>query len=82
MKVTPLSLSVMSSGEKMELMLFTGGKGIETVGRDIIRRRIETGNDTVTIRKIEREIKNIIFFRELDWPKKLPKPRIGSTNKE
>ena len=75
MKVIPLSLSVMSSGETMELMLFTGDKGIEDIGRDIIRRRKEKGNDEGTIRRIEKEIGNLILFRKLDWPNKLPKPR-------
>jgi len=81
MKVSPLSLSVMSSGEKMELMLFTGDMGIETVGRDIIRNRKDTGNDDITVKRIEREIKNLILLLKLDWPHKLPKPRIVSTNK-
>lgn len=67
MTVLPLSLCMITSREKMDLLLMNSD------GCEIIIHRKQKGNDKETIDYIEKEIKSILVFKE--WPKKMQKPR-------
>ena len=67
MTVTPLSLCMITSREKLDLLL----KDID--GCEILIHRKEKGDDKETIDYIEREIKSILVFK--NWPKTMQKPQ-------
>lgn len=67
MKVTPLSLCLMTPSETIDLLL----SGID--GKYILHYRKEQGNDVETIHYIEKEIQTILVKK--DWPSKMKKPK-------